>query len=87
MIALVPLQPLFAQGDCDEECKVNTNVAMVVNVTVGSTAQVAGIGWGAVAGIGYNFNQHHSVIGEFMQPLQTASQSSNLSGNNLKLLL
>ncbi len=92
MIALVPLQPLFAQ-DCDEECKVNTNVAMDVNVPISSTAQVAGIGWGAVAGIGYNFNQHNSVIGEFMwnrlypsngslRPLQTALPSSTLSGNS-----
>jgi hypothetical protein len=92
MIALVPLQPLLAQDECGDECKVNTNVAMVVNVPINLTAQVAGIGWGAVAGIGYNFNQRHAVIGEFMwnrvypsngslQPLQTALQSSNLSGN------
>ena len=50
MIALTPLQLLHAQ-DCDEECKVNDNVAMVLNVPVNSTAQVVGIGWGAVAGI------------------------------------
>jgi Outer membrane protein beta-barrel domain len=91
VIAMALLQPLLAQ-DCDEECKVNDNIAMVVNVPVNSTAQVAGIGWGAVAGIGYNFNQRHAVIGEFMwnrvypsngslQPLQAALPSSNLSAN------
>ena len=91
MIALTPLQLLHAQ-DCDEECKVNDNVAMVLNVPVNSTAEVVNLGWGAVAGIGYNFNQHQAVIGEFLwnriyassgqlQPLQAALQSAGLSGN------
>lgn len=91
MIALTPLPLLHAQ-DCDEECKVNDNVAMVLNVPVNSTAEVVSIGWGAVAGIGYNFNQHHALIGEFLwnrvnassgqlQPLQAALQSTPLSGN------
>jgi Outer membrane protein beta-barrel domain len=90
VIALAPLQPLHAQDDC--ECKVNTSLAMVLNVPVSPTAQVAGSGWGAVEGVGYNFNQRHAVIGEFMwnkvypldgalQPLQAALQSSNLSGD------
>jgi hypothetical protein len=91
MIALTPLQLLHAQ-DCDEECKVNDNVAMVLNVPVNSTAEVVNLGWGAVGGIGYNFNQHQAVIGEFLwnrvyassgqlQPLQAALQSTGLSGN------
>ena len=65
MIALTPLQLLRAQ-DCDEECKVNDNVAIVLNVPVNSTAEVVNLGWGAVVGIGYNFNPHQAVIGEFM---------------------
>ena len=92
MIALVPLQLLRAQDDCGDECKINSNLAMIINVPVNSTAQVVGTGWGTVVGAGYNFNQRHAVIGEFLwnrvyssngslQPLQAALQSSNLSGN------
>lgn len=94
VIALAPLQPLLAQDDCAASCKINSNLAMVLNIPVGSTAQVAGTGWGAVGGVGYNFNERSAVIGEFMwnrmypsggvlEPLQTAaSQSSSLNGNS-----
>jgi hypothetical protein len=92
MIALTSVQLLHAQDDCSDECKLNDNVAMVVNVPVNSTAQVVGTGWGTVVGIGYNFNQRQAVIGEFLwnrvyassgrlQPLQAALQSTDLSGN------
>jgi hypothetical protein len=90
-IALTPLQSLHAQ---DAESKINSNLAMVLNLPVSSTAQVAGVGWGAIGGVGYNFNVHNALIGEFMwnrmypsggalQPLQTASsQSGSLNGNS-----
>jgi hypothetical protein len=67
---------------------------MVLNTPIGSTSQVAGIGWGAVGGVGYNINEHNAVIGEFMwnrmypsgsvlQQFQTAtSPSSSLNGNS-----
>jgi hypothetical protein len=91
-IALTPLQPLHGQDDCGDECRVNSNLAMVVNVPVNPTAQVVGTGWGLVGGAGYNFDKRNAVIGEFMwnrvypsggslQPLQAALPSSNLSGN------
>ena len=92
MIALLPPQLLHAQGDCGNECKVNTNLAMIINVPVNSTAEVVGTGWGAVAGVGYNFTPRNAVIGEFLwnrvsssngslEPLQAAVPSSNLSGS------
>ena len=92
MIALTPLQLLHAQDNCGDECRLNDNVAMILNVPVNSTAEVVGIGWGTVGGIGYNFNPRQAVIGEFMwnrvyassgqlRPLQTALQSTALSGN------
>jgi hypothetical protein len=93
-ISLTPLHPLQAQDDVGGESKINSNVAMVLNVPVGSTAQAAGIGWGATGGVGYNFSARNAVIGEFLwdrmypsdgvlQPLQTAtSQSGNLNGNS-----
>src|SRR5580765_3903438 len=94
VIGLGPLQRLQAQDDCGEVCKINSNLAMVLNLPVGSTSQVIGTGWGAVGGVGYNFNGRNALIGEFMwnrmypsggvlQPLQTAvSQSGSLNGNS-----
>ena len=93
VIALASLRPLQAQDEsCGDDCKINSNVAMIVNVPVNPTAQVAGTGWGAAAGVGYNFNQRHAFIGEFMwnriyplngtlSALQAASQAGNLSGS------
>jgi hypothetical protein len=87
-IALTPLQALRAQDDCGGHCKINSNLGMVVSVPVSQTAQVVGIGWGIVAGAGYNFDLRQAIVGEFMwnrdsanslQPLQAALQS-NLSG-------
>ena len=88
VIALAPSQPFLAQ--CGDDCKVNTNLAMVISVPVSQTAQVASIGWGMVAGAGYNLNKQNALIGEFMwdraynssgslQPLQPAS--AKLTGN------
>jgi len=91
---LAQVQFLRAQDDCGSGCKVNSNLAMVLNRSVDSTAKVMDRGWGASGGIGYNFNQRNAVIGEFLwnrmypsdgalQPLQTASsQSSSLDGNS-----
>jgi hypothetical protein len=71
-----------------------SNLAVVLNMPVTETAQVAGTGLGATGGVGYNFNQQNAVIGEFLwnrmspsggalQPLQTASpQSGSLNGNS-----
>jgi hypothetical protein len=92
-IVLAPLQILQAQdGGCVDECKVNTNVAMVINAPVSSSAQIVGTGWGIVGGGGYNFNKHNAIVGEFMwnrvyplqgalQPLETALQSKDLRAN------
>jgi hypothetical protein len=97
-IALTPLRPLHGQDDCGDECRVNSNLTMVVNVPVNPTAQVVGTGWGLVGGAGYNFDKRNAVIGELMwnraypsggslQPLQAALPSSNLSGNTNLLTL
>ena len=92
VILLTPLQPLQAQDDCGDECKLNANLAGVINVPVNSTAQAVGTGWGTVVGVGYNFNRSQAVIGEFLwnrvyssdmglQPLKATVQPNNLSGN------
>ena len=92
-IMLALLQPLHAQDDCVSRCKINSNLAIVLNMPVSRTVQVAGAGWGAGGGA-VNFNQRKAVIGEFfwnrMNPsggavrtLQTAaSQSGSLSANS-----
>ena len=91
-IVLTPLQLLQAQDDCGDECKINANLAGVINLPVSSTAEAVGTGWGTDVGVGYNFNQRHAVIGQFLwnrvyatdqalQPLKATLQSGNLSGN------
>ena len=91
-IALIQLPHLQAQEECEEDCKLNTNFAIIINAPVGSSAQVVGTGWGMVGGAGYNFNQRHAMIGEFLwnrvypsrgalQPLQAALQSQTLKAN------
>src|SRR5437660_11474754 len=83
---------LHAQEECGDECRVNTNLAMVINVPVGSAAKVVGTGWGIVGGAGYNFNKRNAIVGEFMwnrvyptagalQPLQSALETRDLRGN------
>lgn len=72
--------------------KVNSNLGVAVSTPLNPTSQYIRTAWGAVGGAGYNFNSHHSVIGEFMwsrfygttrslQPLSVLS-SSNISGNS-----
>lgn len=45
-IALAAVQVLQAQDDCGDECRINSNVAMVINVQVNASAQAVGAGWG-----------------------------------------
>jgi Outer membrane protein beta-barrel domain len=89
--ALACVQTLNAQ---EMSSQVNSNLAMVLNLPVGSTSEVMGTGWGVVGGIGYNINERNAVVGEFLwnrmypsgsvlQPLQTVSSpSASLNGNS-----
>jgi hypothetical protein len=92
VMALTATQLLRAQEDCGNDCGLNTNLAIILNTPVSSSAEIVGTGWGIVGGAGYNFNRRNAVVGEFLwnrvypsggalQPLQTALQSSNLKGN------
>jgi hypothetical protein len=91
-VVLASIEPLHAQtgGACGDQCKLNSNLALVVNVPLNPTAQVATVGWGAVGGVGYNFNKRNAFVGELMwnrvypegdslQPLRTALQLGNLN--------
>jgi Outer membrane protein beta-barrel domain len=96
VIATASLRPLYAQMSgpyCADECKINTNLAAVVNVPLNPTAQFVTAGWGLVGGIGYNFNKRNAFVGEFMwnrtypdgeslQPLRTVLQAGDLNAYN-----
>jgi len=94
ILSLIALSPVLvhAQDDCGDECKINTNVGMIISMPVSSSARVVGTGWGIVGGVGYNFNQRNAIVNEFMwnrvypangalEPLQKVLQSRDLSGN------
>ena len=68
LLAVSSTQPLWAQLEsaCADHCKINTNIAGIVNVPLNPSATVVTAGWGGVAGVGYNFNKRHAIIGEFM---------------------
>src|SRR5580765_6486376 len=95
VVVLSLMQPLSAQMDetwCGDKCKINSNLAFVVNVPLNPTAQFATVGWGGVGGVGYNFNKRHAFIAEFMwnrtypagdslQPLRTLLQAGTLTAS------
>src|SRR5437899_70492 len=92
-VIFATLRPLYAQLISDDESKINSNLGLVVSAPLSTTADVVNSGWGAAAGVGYNFNRRNALIGEFMwnrlspngqqlQPLSAALQASNLDGNS-----
>lgn len=91
-LAVASTHPLWAQLEsaCEDHCKINTNIAGIVNVPLNPSATVASAGWGGVAGVGYNFSKRHAIIGEFMfnrvypdansrQLLRTVLENNNLN--------
>jgi len=85
------LSPSRAQDEFSD--KINSNLGAIVNMPVGSTARFANTGPGIVAGVGYNFSEHHAFVGEAMwtglnltgaavQPLRAALQNNTLSGHS-----
>lgn len=75
-----------------EENRLNSNLAIGVGAPLSGTAKYAAVGIGIDYGVGYNFNRHNSLIGEFMwndlrptnqalAPIRMALNVPNLSGN------
>jgi len=70
LLALIWVQPIGAQdseqplGAQDSE-KINSSLGTAVAVPVDPTSGLATLGWGFTAGVGYNFNRYHSLVGEF----------------------
>lgn len=89
------LSSAFAQyeDDFDPDSKLNTNLGFPVTVPVSLTSDLAKLGTGVVVGAGYNFNQHHAFVGEFMwnwiyptdeslAPLRPATAFGDLNGHS-----
>ena len=64
-----------------------------MSLPIGPTSNFVKISWGLVAGAGYNFSEHHSVIGEFMwsalypsdaglQPIRVALNDNSITGHS-----
>jgi len=92
MVGMLPVAPLAAQ-EFDESSRVNTNLGLPFTVPIGTASGVATLGTGVTFGAGYNFNQHHGLVGEFMwnwlyptgeslAPLRQALGSDQLNGHS-----
>jgi hypothetical protein len=89
-LVLAACSALHAQREYE---RVNSNLGVVISAPLNPTAQFVNIGAGVVAGAGYNFSRHHSVIGEFMWnrlspvngallPIRVAAQDNSISGHS-----
>jgi len=92
VLAMIFSARLNAQDE-HEYLKLNTNLGMGVTVPLNPTARLAGASANAVAGAGYNFDKHHSIIGQFMwsglppnrdalRPISLAAQLRGISGSS-----
>jgi hypothetical protein len=88
-VALLVCSTLHAQDDSD---KLNSNIGAAVSSPLSPTSQVVRTSWGLVGGAGYNFSEHHSLIGEFMwsvlypsgpslQPIRVALNDNSITGH------
>jgi len=94
LIAAVFVCGLAAQDDEDfgEDSRLNTNLGFTITAPLNPTAQVVNVGGGFVGGAGYNFTQHHALVGEFMWnrlgaadsaliPIRAALGTRNIDGH------
>ena len=82
---------VYAQGDSDDDPKVNTNLGMSISAPLNPAGRFVNLGLGINLGAGYNFTRRHAVIGEFMwnnlftnngalAPIRVALQNPDISG-------
>jgi hypothetical protein len=94
LVFILGMLPLALEAqEFDENSKLNTNLGFPFTVPVGTASDVSSLGTGFTTGAGYNFNQHHAFVGEFMwnwlyptdeslTPLRQALGSSELNGHS-----
>lgn len=58
--------------------KVNSHFGAIASVPLHPMGTYTSVGWGLLGGIGYNFNGHHSAIGEFMWATHPATDAALL---------
>jgi hypothetical protein len=59
--------PMKAQNSDSEPLRrLNSNAAFTISAPLNQTANYVSAGWGVVYGAGFNFNKHHSVVGEVL---------------------
>jgi hypothetical protein len=89
-VVLAVCSTLHAQDDSE---KINSNLGFSVGSPLNPIGQFTKVGVGLTAGIGYNLNEHHSFIGEFMwnylpssnaalQPIRVALQDNSINGHS-----
>lgn len=94
LLALANGQFLSAQDSRSaEDSRINTNLGGGVTVPLNPTAQFAGASGNAVVGVGYNFDRHNSLVGQFMwaglppnvdalNPIRLAAQVRGIDGSS-----
>ena len=93
LAVLIALPGALLAQDVDQDSKINSNIGFPVTFPVGSISDFTHVGTGAVVGVGYNFNQHHAFVGEFMwnwlypteeslQPLRPFTAPGDLNGHS-----
>jgi len=77
----------------EESDKINSNLGAALSLPLSSTSNFVRTSWGLVGGAGYNFSDHHSIIGEFMwsalhpsgaglQPIRLALNNNSITGHS-----
>jgi hypothetical protein len=78
--------------------RLNTNFGMGVTAPLNPVAQFVGSSVDVVAGVGYNFDSHHSFVGQFMwnglppnrnafRPIWVAAKARDISGSSSLMAL
>lgn len=92
-LAIFPGFARAQEGPGNDNPAIATSLGMPLSVPLSPTSEHARLGWGADAGIGYNFDRRNALIGEFMwnwlyptnetlEPIRMALQSANVSGHS-----
>jgi hypothetical protein len=91
--SIVWVLPLRAQtSESTPFRRLNSNAAFVVSAPLSPTANYTTAAWGFTYGAGYNFNKHHSLLGEVMwnrlsptnaalAPIRAALQNNDINGH------
>jgi len=88
----IPFVACAQEGHGNDDPSVTTSMGMSLSGPLNPMSKHTSLGWGVSTGVGYNFDRHNALIGEFMwnwlypnnatlQPIRVALQSANVSGH------